>query len=84
MIDRRLQRLSENALALGRVAALAGPDFEHELAEHALVTPALLLTGAWAELEAANVLRENSFAHDLVRDGMLRATRKRLQRTHIG
>jgi hypothetical protein len=69
-----LQRLSEGALALARVAALAGPDFSPELAQHALATPALLLAGAWAELEAADVLRGNAFAHDLVRDGMLRAT----------
>lgn len=74
MIDRRLQRLSERALTLGRVAALAGADFSPELAEHALATPALALAGAWAELEAADVLRGNAFAHDLVRDGMLRAT----------
>ncbi|MEO8057257.1 MAG: BTAD domain-containing putative transcriptional regulator [Burkholderiales bacterium] len=74
MIDRRLLRLSERALALGRVAALAGPDFSPELAEQALATPALVLAGAWAELESADVLRGNAFAHDLVRDGMLRAT----------
>lgn len=74
MIDRRLQRLSERALALGRVAAIAGADFGPALAEQALATPALLLAGAWAELEAADVLRGNAFAHDLVRDGMLRAT----------
>jgi DNA-binding SARP family transcriptional activator/tetratricopeptide (TPR) repeat protein len=74
MIDRRLQRLSERAMALGRVAALAGPDFSAELAEHALATPALALAGAWAELEAADVLRGNAFAHDLVHDAMLRAT----------
>jgi DNA-binding SARP family transcriptional activator len=74
LIDRRLQRLSEQALALGRVAALAGPSFTTELAEQALGTPALQLADAWAELEAADVLRGSAFAHDLVRDGMLRAT----------
>jgi hypothetical protein len=74
LIDRRLGRLSEGALALGRVAAIAGPDFSPALAEHALATPALRLAGAWAELEAADVLRGCAFAHDLIRDGMLRAT----------
>lgn len=74
LIDRRLQRLSERALALGRVAALAGPSFTTELAEQALGTPALKLADAWAELEAADVLRGSAFAHDLVRDAMLRAT----------
>ena len=74
MIDRRLQRLSESARSLARVAALAGADFTPELAEHALGKPVLALASAWAELEAADVLRGNAFGHDLVRDGMLRAT----------
>lgn len=74
LLDRRLQRLSRPALALARLAAVAMPDFSIELAEQALQTPALALADAWSELEAADVLRGESFAHDLVRDAVQRAT----------
>jgi DNA-binding SARP family transcriptional activator len=68
LIRARLARLSPTALALARVAALAVPDFSTELAAEVMATPALALADAWAELEAAQVLRGEGFAHDLVQD----------------
>jgi len=72
LIDQRLSRLSRPAMALARVAAMAAPDFGIELAEHVLHAPALVLADAWQELEAAQVLRGEAFAHDLVHDAVLR------------
>lgn len=74
LIDARLARLSRPALALARVAAVAVPDFSLELAESVLGAPALALADAWQELEAAQVLQGEAFAHDLVHDAMRRAT----------
>lgn len=71
LIQQRLQQLSAPALALARVAAMAGPDFDTALAVHVLETPALALTESWAELEAAAVLRDAAFAHDLVQEVVL-------------
>jgi DNA-binding SARP family transcriptional activator/tetratricopeptide (TPR) repeat protein len=76
LIDQRLRRLSPAAIALARVAALAMPDFSLALAEEVLAAPAIVLASAWHELEAAQVLRGEAFAHDLVHDAMLRATPK--------
>jgi len=73
LIDRRLQQLSPEALALARVAAIAGSDFEPELAAHVLQTNELALADAWNELEAAQVLKGAAFAHDLVFESTLRS-----------
>jgi hypothetical protein len=72
LIERRLQRLSERALALARVAAVAGVDFRIELAEEAMGLRAVELASAWEELQQAQVLRDEAFAHDLVADAVLR------------
>lgn len=71
LITRRLERLSEPAAALARVAAIAGVDFSVELAEAVLGRGAAQVAGAWAELERAQVLRGEAFAHDLVADAAL-------------
>ena len=71
LIERRLRQLTPQALALARVAAVAGVDFSIELAESVLDTRALTLADAWRELEAAQVLRANAFAHDLVHEATL-------------
>ena len=71
LIERRLRQLSAPALALARVAAVAGTDFHIELAQAVLDTRALALADAWHELEAAQVLRGNAFAHDLVHEATL-------------
>lgn len=73
LIDRRLKRLSDGALALARVAAIAGADFGIALAEHVTGNRAVDLANAWAELESAQVLRDDAFAHDLVLDAVLRS-----------
>ena len=73
LIDRRLKQLSPEALALARIASLAGSDFDAELAAHVLRTNELALADAWNELEAAQVLRGAAFAHDLVFEATLRS-----------
>ena len=72
LIDRRLKALSADALALARLAAIAGADFSLTLAEEVTGRNALSLANAWAELEAAQVLRDRAFAHDLVLEAALR------------
>ena len=71
LIERRLRQLSPAALALARVAALAGPDFDTDLAVHVLGVPLMGLADAWAELESAQVLRDRAFAHDLIFEATL-------------
>jgi tetratricopeptide (TPR) repeat protein len=71
LIARRLRQLSAQALALARVAAVAGTDFDIAAAEAVLGAHTLALADAWAELEAAQVLRDGGFAHDLVQDAVL-------------
>jgi DNA-binding SARP family transcriptional activator len=71
LIERRLAQLSPEALDLARVAALAGQDFTPELAARVLERRVIDLAAPWAELESAQVIREQAFAHDLV----LEATR---------
>lgn len=71
LIERRLRQLTPPALALARVAAVAGIDFSIELAQAVLATRALALADGWRELEAAQVLRGNAFAHDLVHEATL-------------
>jgi DNA-binding SARP family transcriptional activator len=72
LIERRLARLSTHALALARVAAVAGTDFSIHVAESVLAQPGLLLSDAWTELEQAHVLRDSAFAHDLVFEAVAR------------
>lgn len=73
LLERRLRQLSERALALARVAAVAGVDFSIALAEFVMGVRAVDLADAWQELEGAQVLREQAFAHDLVHDAVLRS-----------
>lgn len=65
LIERRLGQLSPAALALARCAAVAGQDFSAGLAARVLGQSALGLADAWAELESAQVLRDQAFVHDL-------------------
>jgi tetratricopeptide (TPR) repeat protein len=70
LIERRLAQLSPGALALARVASIAGVDFTLELAESVLQAGAMQFADAINELEAAQVLRGTAFAHDLVFDAV--------------
>lgn len=65
LIEQRIAQLSPLALSLARCAALAGQDFSAGLAARVLGMPALALADAWGELEAAQVLRDQAFVHDL-------------------
>jgi tetratricopeptide (TPR) repeat protein len=69
LIQRRLGRLSADAVQLARCAAIAAPDFSVELAAQVLGQRPLQLADPWAELEAAQVLRpDGQFAHDLIHE----------------
>lgn len=71
LIERRLTQLSPGALALARCAAVAGQAFSAPLAAGVLQVHALALADAWAELERAQVMRDQHFAHDLYYDAAL-------------
>jgi len=71
LIERRLDRLRPPALRLARMAALAGGDFDIELAAAVLGQHVLDLADPWRELQDAHIVRDDAFAHDLV----LEATR---------
>ena len=73
LIDRRLMQLSAPAQKLARVAALAGADFSAALAAHVLHTHPLDLAEAWGELEMGQVIRGQTFAHDLIYEVVLRS-----------
>jgi len=73
LIEQRLQQLSAPALRLARVAALAGQDFSVDVAASVLGQHALDIADAWHELEAAQVIRDSSFAHDLIQEATLRS-----------
>ena len=73
LIERRLGQLTPGALKLARVAAIAGQDFSVDLAAQVLGLHALDIADHWRELEAALVIRDNGFAHDLIFEATLRA-----------
>ena len=66
LIERRLAQLSADAVRLARCAAIAGQDFTAALAAQVLGVRTLDLADAWIELEAAQVLRDGAFVHDLI------------------
>ncbi len=70
LIERRITQLSPRAVALARVASIAGADFSIGMAEHVLQASAMQFADALNELEAAQVMRGNAFAHDLVHDAV--------------
>ena len=71
IVERRIGRLSPEAVKLARCAAVAGQDFSAELAAHVLGVRPLDLADAWAELEHAQVFRDGAFAHDLIHEAAL-------------
>ncbi len=71
LIERRISRLSAAAVQLARCAAVAAPDFSAELAAHVLALRTIDLADPWAELEAAQVLVDGAFAHDLIYEAAL-------------
>lgn len=71
LIAHRLGTLSSAALRLAQVAAIAGGDLNLELAAGVLESTPLELATPWAELEAAQILREGRLAHDLLLETVL-------------
>ena len=71
LIAHRLANLSSAALRLAQVAAILGEDLSLELAANVLGSTPLELAAPWAELEAACVLRQGRFAHDLLLETVL-------------
>lgn len=71
LIERRIGRLSAQAIRLARCAAVAGQDFSADLAVQVLGVRTLDLADAWAELERAQVFRDGAFAHDLIHEAAL-------------
>jgi DNA-binding SARP family transcriptional activator len=66
LIQLRLTRLSAAALQVARCMAVLGQDASPTLVARVLGQRPLQLADAWAELEAAQVLRGERFAHDLI------------------
>jgi hypothetical protein len=64
--------LPHDALALLRVAAIAGQELTAERAARMLGCTLLDLAEQWSALEAADVLRGNFFSHDLMHKAALR------------
>ena len=73
LIERRLTKLSPEALKLARLAAIAGPDFSVEIAASILRRHILDIADTWHELEAAQVIRDQAFAHDLIYEATLKS-----------
>ena len=73
LIERRLTKLSPEALKLARLAAIAGPDFSVEIAASILRRHTLDIADTWHELEAAQVIRDQAFAHDLIYEATLKS-----------
>ena len=71
LIQQRLARLGPLAQQLVRCAAVAGQDMSAPLAAQVLGLRPLDLADAWLELEAAQVLRDSGFAHDLIAEAAL-------------
>ena len=79
LIRHRLERLSSVALRLARVAAVAETDFSLSLATNVLNVSALELTEPLFELERAQVLIGERFAHDLIFEATLEGVPKSIQ-----
>jgi len=71
LIERRISRLSTAAVQVARCAAVSAPDFSIELAAHVLALRTIDLADPCAELEAAQVLVDGAFVHDLVFEAAL-------------
>ncbi len=72
LIERRLAQLGEAALRLARVAALAGADFDADVAAAVLDTHPLDMVEPWRELEQAQLLGHGRLTHDLIAETVLK------------
>ncbi len=81
LLAQRLERLSPPALDLARVAAVAGGDFDAEVAADVLGCGLLALAGPWAELQQAQVLQgEAAGGEAFVHESLLHAVLRGLPR----
>ncbi|WP_224245512.1 AAA family ATPase [Hyalangium gracile] len=71
LIQKRLARLSPEALRLAQVLAVAQADVSVEQAAAAMETPPERLMAVWQELEEAALVRGGWFSHDLVGESVL-------------
>ena len=76
LIERRLAALSAPALRLARLAALAGHDFDPDLAAAVLEVHPLDIVAAWSELEQAQILADGRYTHDVIADTVRRGLPK--------
>lgn len=72
LLDQRLAALSPQALALARVAATVGSDFDPGIAAAVLDCTAQMLEEPWRELETAQVLAGEGVAHETVSEVLRR------------
>jgi len=73
LIERRLAGLDPAALKLARVAALAGGDFDADVAAAVLDAHPLDIVEPWRALEQAQLLADGRFVHDLIAETILKA-----------
>jgi len=71
MVKNRLERLSEPALELAYVFAVARTNFDAVLASRVLEVELKRLDAPWQELEQADVIQGRWFAHDLISEVLL-------------
>jgi DNA-binding SARP family transcriptional activator len=76
LIRQRLERLSSSALRLARVAAITGTDYSLGLAAKILETNALDLSEIAGEVEQAQLMTSDRFAHDLIFEAVQAGTPK--------
>ncbi len=68
-VSRRVEQLPDSARQLAQVAAVAGQDFDVELAAAVLRCAPVALAAPWRVLEQAGLFRGAGFAHDLLGPG---------------
>lgn len=71
MIERRLQRLGDDARRLLQLLAVAAGELRLQAAARVLQRPPVALADDWAELAAAQLVHATGVAHDLVRECVL-------------
>lgn len=71
VVAARLARLSAPALELARLLAVLGTEFSLTRAGIALEVSATALVPVWEELVAAQIVRGDAFAHDLLAEAVL-------------
>jgi DNA-binding SARP family transcriptional activator len=71
IIEQRLNLLSEEALRLARVFAVARTDFSIQMAAYVLDVPVSHLAKPWRQLEELHIFQDHWFVHDVVGEVIL-------------